>query len=336
MARWSTLTLVTGCMMLLSSICAAQDVREHTFRFSYGQALEHPMGQGAQKFAALVAQKSGGKMKISIFPNAVLGGDNQNLSGIRGGTIDMTTTVTGGLTSIEKEFMIFDFPFLFNNAQEAQAIADGPIGKRLLDKLPDKGIIGLAFWELGFRNVTNSRRPLNTVEDIQGLKLRVVQVPIYIDMFNSLGANAVPLAFPELYTALEQRAVDGQENPIGLIEATKFYEVQKYLTLTRHTYSAMPIMMSKKKWDTLTPAERKILADSANQAKVEERRINREAEGKSLEAIKKVMQVNELPPAELQKMRTKLQPVVDKYTQEVGESLVKQVHSELEAIRGRK
>lgn len=329
-------SLCIATAVLFSALpAAAQDVKNRTLKFSFGQPKAHPMGQGIQKFADLVAQKSGNKIKVSLYPNAVLGGDNQNISGARGGTIDMTTTVTGGLVTIVKEFSIFDFPFLFNNEQEAFDIADGPIGKKLLAKLPEQGLVGLGIWDLGFRNLTNGRRPVVKVEDIKGLKLRTVQVPIYLDVFNTLGANAVPLAFPELYSALEQRAVDGQENPLALIETNKFYEVQKYLTLTRHVYSGMPILMSKKIWDSLSETERKIIQESVTEATTEQRRISLTRNAQSLQELRKTMEVSEMPASELTIMRQKVQPVIEKYTKEVGEPLVREAYAELARIRAK-
>ena len=326
--------LVAASLFPLSA--QAQEIKERNLKFSYGQPKEHPMGVGIQKFADIVAQKTGGKIKITPYPNAVLGGDNQNISGARGGTIDFTTLVTGGLVGVVKDFMIFDFPFLFNNEREALALADGPVGRKLMAKLPDVGLVGLGIWDLGFRNLTNNRHPVTKIEDISGLKLRVVQVPIYLDVFRELGANPVPLAFPELYNALEQKAVDGQENPLGLIETNKFYEVQKHLTLSRHTYSGMAIVMSKKAWDTMSDTERKIIADAAREAGLEERKLSIENNARAVESLKKHMQVVELSPAEVQRMRQKVQPVIDKYAKEVGEGFVKEAYAELAKIRGGK
>ncbi|GEO16111.1 TRAP transporter substrate-binding protein [Microvirga aerophila] len=341
--RKSKIKLIAGfCAVAVTALLSAgndghaQDIKNRTLKFSFGQAKEHPMGMGAQRFSDLVSEKSGGKIKVNLFPNATLGGDNQNLSGARGGTVELTTMVTGALVPLVKEFMVFDFPFLFNNAQEAHALADGPIGKTLMDKLPEHGLVGLGIWDLGFRNLTNSKRPINKLEDIQGLKLRTLQIPIYIEVFNKLGANAVPLAFPELYTALEQKAVDGQENPVALIEATKFNEVQKYLTLTRHTYSGMPILMSKKVWDTFSADERRILEEAAFEAKAEQRKSSLAKDTESLETLKKTMQINELSADEVAKLRQIVQPVVEKYTTQVGDSFVNEVRSELNKIRERK
>jgi tripartite ATP-independent transporter DctP family solute receptor len=299
-------------------------------------AKDHPLGQGAQKFSDLVAQKSGGKIKVSIYANAVLGGDPQNLSALRGGTLDFTSMATGLLAGMDKQFMVFDFPFLFNNAQEAYAVSDGPVGTQLLDGLSKFGLVGLGIWDLGFRNMTNSKRPIAKVEDLQGLKLRVIAAPIYLDMFNTLGANPVPMTFGEVYGALESKAIDGQDNPVGVIESAKFAEVQKYMSLTRHIYTGMPLLMSKKTWDGMSATERRIITEAANEAKGEERRISQIKEAEAIDSLKKVMQVNEVSPAEVARLRQKVQPVVDKFSKEVGEPVMQQVNAELARLRAAK
>jgi tripartite ATP-independent transporter DctP family solute receptor len=232
--------------------------------------------------------------------------------------------------------MVFDFPFLFNNSQEAFAVADGPVGTRLMGKLSQHGLIGLGMWDLGFRNMTNSKHPIARVEDLQGLKVRVIGSPIYLDLFNALGANPLPMAFPEVYGALESKAVDGQENPLAVIETSKFNEVQKYLSLTRHVYTAMPVLMSKKTWDSMSATERKIIVESEQEARAEQRKISLREESKTLATLKKLMQVNEISPAEMQRLRQKVQPVVDKYTREVGEPVVREVNAELAKLRAAK
>jgi TRAP-type transport system periplasmic protein len=328
----------TGALALAATLPAAmaQDVKERNLKFAFSLAKDHPLGVGAQKFADLVAQKSGGKIKVTLFPNAVLGGDPQNLSAVRGGTLDFASMATGLLAGIDKQFMVFDFPFLFGSPQEAYALADGPVGTRLQAGLVDHGIVGLGIWDLGFRNMTNSKRPIARPEDLQGLKLRVIASPIYLDLFNTLGANPVPMTFGEVYGALESKAIDGQDNPVGVIESAKFAEVQKFLSLTRHVYTGMPVLMSKKTWDTMSEAERKIITESAVEAKLEERRIAQAKEAESINNLRKTMQVNEVSPAELARLRQKVQPVVDKFAKEVGEPLMTQVNAELARLRGGK
>ena len=196
-------------------------------------------------------------------------------SSLQGGTIEMSMMGTGLLTGMDKDFGIFDTPFLFDNAKEVDAVLDGPVGTKLIDKLPGKGLIGLSYWDHGFRILTNSKRPISKVEDIQGLKIRVQQIPVFIDMFSALGANPIPMPFPELYTALETGAVDGQENPFISVDTNKFYDVQKYASNTRHAYSPLLVLAGKKFWDQLSNDERTILLDAANEAKPYQREVSR-------------------------------------------------------------
>jgi len=179
-----------------------------------------------------------------------------------------TTTLVG----IVKEFGVFDFPFLLANEQEADALFDGPIGKRLLDRLPEHGLVGLAYWENGFRNVTNSKRTDHASGRSRRPEDRVMQNPVYLETFKTVGANPVPMAFGELFTALETKTVDAQENPYSIILGNKFNEVQKYLSITRHSYNAFIVLMSKNFWDKLSPAEKQIMQEAAAEARTYERR----------------------------------------------------------------
>lgn len=329
------LLMVAVCSMFVAAGAAQAQVREHTFRWTTANPVGHPIVSGGQKFADLVAQKSGGKMTVKLFPGGVLGGDVQVLSAVQGGTIDMTSMNSGILQGQVKEYAIVDFPFLFNDAKEADAVMDGPIGKMLADKLPEKGLVHLAYFDLGFRNVTDSRRPIKTADDIAGLKLRVIQSPIYIDTFSALGANPVPMAFTEVYTALEQKTIDGQENPFTVIEANKFNEVQKYLVGSRHIYNPQSMMISKKTWDRLNKDEQEILLAAAKEAQAFQRKTSRDAQDVALANLKKTMEYTELPPAEVDKIRAKLKPVIDKYSNTVGADFAKQVYTEIGKVRGK-
>jgi TRAP-type transport system periplasmic protein len=246
----------------------------------------------------------------------------------------MTVLNSGILAAQVKEFAIYDFPFLFSTPQEADAVVDGPFGKGLHAKLADRGIVGLGYWELGFRNVTNGRRAINKVEDLAGLKLRVIPNPINIDWVKALDANPTPLAFTELYAALETKAVDGQENPLSVILANKFAEVQKHLALTNHQYNPQSVIVSKKFWDTLSAAEKQIVQDAANEAGKYQRQVSRDLAATQLADLKKAgMQVTELPAAEQAKLREKMKPVIDKYASTVGENTVKDLMAELAKVR---
>jgi tripartite ATP-independent transporter DctP family solute receptor len=288
------------------------------------------------KFAEIVQERSGGQITVKRFPGGTLGGDVQTLSALQGGTVEMSTMNAGLLVGVVKDFVLVDLPFLFESPKEADAVMDGPVGKALADKLPEKGLIGLAYWELGFRQLTNSRRPVTTVDDIAGLKIRVVQSPIYVDLFNALGANAVAMPFTELYTALETGAVDGQENPAPSILTAKLNEVQKYLTLTQHTYNPQIVLVSKKFWDRLNGDEQKLLQEAAAEARAYQRAVSREQAGKAVETLKaEGMEVSVLSAEEMAKFREKAKPVADRYAAQVDPALVQQLHDEIAKVRGK-
>lgn len=320
--------------LVAASLVSGAHAQDRTIKFAFQNQKDHPQAQGAQKFADLVAAKSGGKIQVKLFPGGTLGGDLQTVSALQGGTVEMTVLNAGILSAQTKEFGIYDFPFLFATPQEADAVTDGPFGKKLLDKLKAKNLVGLAYWELGFRNVTNSKKPITKAEDLAGLKIRVIQSPIYIDMFNALGANAVPMPFPELYTAMEQKAVDGQENPVTTILSSKFNEVQKHLAITRHMYNPQAVIVSKKFWDGLSPAEQKWINDAMAEATTFQRGVSRVQSEVALDQLKKSgMQVTEFPAAELDKLRAKMKPVIEKHSEKVGADTVKEVYDTLAKLR---
>jgi len=313
---------------------AAQDIRERTLKLGLQNPKGHPVVTGAEKFAEIVAAKSGGRMKVNLFPGGALGSDAATVLAVQGGTVEMTILNSGILATQAKEFAIYDFPFLFANPREADAIVDGPFGKAMHAKLADKGIIGLGYWELGFRDLTNGRRPIQKVEDIAGLKLRVIPNPINIDWVKALDANPTPLAFPELYAALDQRAVDGQENPVSVILANRFAEVQKYLTLTHHQYNPQSVIVSRKVWDTMSAAERQVLQDAATEAGRYQRQLSRDQAASAIDQLRKAgMQVSELPAAEQAKLREKMKPVIDKHAATVGEATLRELMAELAKLR---
>jgi TRAP-type transport system periplasmic protein len=312
---------------------ATAHAQEKTFKLALQNPKGHPLEVGASKFAELVAAKTGGKIKINIFPGGTLGGDAPNVSAAQGGTLEFVLLNSGILASQVKDFEVYDFPFMFANAKEADTVVDGPFGQQLHAKLADKGLVGLAYFELGFRNLTNSKRPINVVDDIAGLKLRVIPNAINVDWVKALGANPTPLAFPELYAALEQKAVDGQENPLSVIVANKFNEVQKYLAITNHQYNPQSLIFSKKVWDGLSADEKKALQEAAVEAARYQRQVNRDKAAGDLDTLKKAgMQVTELSAAEQTKLRDKLKPVVEKHGAAIA-ATVAEMQAELAKLR---
>ena len=334
MKRLFIKTILAAAALAVAGGAMAQDIKDRTLKVGLQNPKGHPLVTGAEKFAEIVTAKSGGKIKVNLFPGGVLGGDAQTVSAVQGGTVEMTILNSGILASQVKDFAIYDFPFLFANAKEADTVVDGPFGQKLHAKLAEKNIVGLAYWELGFRQLTNSKRAINKVEDIEGLKLRVIPNPINIDWVKALGANPTPLAFPELYAAMEQKAVDGQENPVSVILANKFAEVQKYMALTNHQYNPQSVIISKKVWDTFSAAEKKIIQDAAIEAGKYQRQVSRDLAASQLADLKKAgMQVTELPAAEVAKLRDKMKPVIDKHSASVGEATVKEIQAELAKLR---
>jgi tripartite ATP-independent transporter DctP family solute receptor len=324
-------TVIAATALAAMGMAQAQT---RTIKFANQNAAGHPIVQGMEKFAQIVEAKSGGKMKVNVFPGGALGSDQANVSALQGGTLEMASMNSGIFASIVKDFAIYDFPFLFGNAKEADAVVDGPFGTGLHKKLEEKGLVGLTYYELGFRQLTNSKRPVAKVEDIAGLKLRVIPNPINVDWVTALGANPTPLPFPELYAALEQKAVDGQENPVATIRGAKLYEVQKFMTLTNHQYNPQSVVISKRFWDSLSADERKVLQDAAVESAKYEREQSRSQAASILEELKKNgMQVTELPAAEVAKLREKMKPVIAKHSASVGEATVSAVMAELDKIR---
>jgi tripartite ATP-independent transporter DctP family solute receptor len=320
--------------LLLGSAAGAQDIKERTIRFGHLNNTDHPTSFGVRKFAELVAAKSGGKLQVKEFPSSQLGNELQMQSALQGGVQEMMAPAPTSLAGIVKEFGLLDFPFIVSNYKQADALVDGPLGQALLAKLPEKGLVGLGYFDLGFRNVTNSKRPITKIEDFEGIKLRVIPNPVFLETFRAFKANPVPMPFAELYPALETHAVDGQENPYSVILSNKFYEVQKFLSQTNHVYAPLVILAGKKFWDQLSPAEQKILQDSANEAHEYQRKVSREAAGKALAELKaKGMQVNELAPAELARLQQAVRPVHDKFAAEYDPAVVKIFRSELERVQ---
>ena len=311
----------------------AQDIQERTIKFGHLNNLDHPTSLGVRKFAEIVAAKSGGKIKVQEFAASQLGNELQQQSALQGGVQEMLVASTTSLNGIVKEFGLLDFPFLFANAKQADALVDGPLGKMLSAKLPEKGVIVLGFFDLGFRNVTNSKRPIMKGSDLEGLKLRVIPNPVFLETFKTFKANPIPMPFAELYGALESKAVDGQENPFAVIASSKFYEVQKYVSGTNHVYATNPIQISKRFWDKLSPAEQKILTDAAIEAQNWQRVVSREVSAKALgELTGKGMVYNDLPPAELAKMRAEVRPVYDKFSAAYDPAVVNLFKTELERV----
>jgi tripartite ATP-independent transporter DctP family solute receptor len=321
-------------LALAASAAAAQDIQDRVIKFGHLNNADHPVSFGVKRFGELVAAKSGGKLKVQEFPSSQLGNELQQQAALQGGTQEMSAPATTSLAGIVKEFGLVDFPFSVANHAQADALLDGPFGQALIAKLPEKGLIALGYWDLGFRNVTNSKRPITRGEDLDGLKLRVIPNPVFLDTFKAFKANPVPMPFAELYPALESKAVDGQENPYAVILSNKFYEVQKFVSATNHVYAANILLVSKRFWDKLTPAEQKMMNEAANEARAYQRQASRAAAQKAVAELQaKGMQYNEIAPAEHKRMVDVAKSVTDRLAAGYDAATVKLYNDELARIR---
>jgi tripartite ATP-independent transporter DctP family solute receptor len=250
-----------GAGLFYSGQSGAQTV----LKINIALAQNSHYGVAIDTFAREVERRTNGRYKIQTFYSAALGAERESVEGVQLGTLDLTLTSTGPLPNFVPEIAILDIPFLFRDYAHARAVLDGPIGQEFLGKFPAKGIVGLAWAENGFRHMTNSKRPVNAPEDLKGLKMRTMENPIHIEAYRQFGILPTPMAFTEVFTALQQGTVDGQENPLSVITAAKLDQVQKYLSLTGHVYSPAVFLMNKAQWDKLTDADKQAFVDAAKE-----------------------------------------------------------------------
>ncbi len=305
---------------------SAQEVR-----MGYVPIESHPVGQGINRFAELVKAKTNGRITVNTYCCGKIGNEPQLQTMLQGGTLQLMVGPTPNLVGSIKEFGIFDLPFFFANFKEVDAIMDGPVGAHLFQKMEGIGLIGLAYWDNGFRHMTNSKRKITKTEDIEGLKIRVIPNPVFINTFRALKANPVPMPYPELYNALESKAVDAQETPVGLIQSSKFYEVTKYMTMTGHAYTAFFVAASKKWFDTLSPADQQAVREAARESAPYQRALSRDAAERITRELRDQggMDVVTLPPAEMAKLREMVKPVVAQFSEVIGADLIKQAREDM-------
>jgi TRAP-type transport system periplasmic protein len=283
-----------------------------------------------EKFKKIVEEKTNGRYKVEVYHSAQLGDDVKGTEAVRAGTLEMCYTSTAPLVGFAKEMAIFDIPFLFTSEKVADAVLDGAIGQKLSNLMAEKGMVLLGWGENGFRNVTNSVKEVKTPADLKGLKIRTMDNAIHLSAWKLMGANPTPMSFAEVFTALQQHAIDGQENPVPLIYSSKFYEVNKYLTLTGHVYSPMPLFYSKQLFDKLPKEDQTIIMEAARETNLYERKINREALVKNLEDMKKAGTiVTELTPEQKKTFQDLTAPVWKQVEEKVGADLIKDLKDEI-------
>lgn len=261
--RVATSLVAVAVLAVLPVVPAAA---QETMKMNISISQNSHYGVAVDAFAREIEKRSNGRYKVQNFYSGALGAERESIEAVQLGTLDLTMTSTGPVPNFVPEVAILDIPFLFKDYPHARATLDGPIGQDMLTKFPGKGIQALAWGENGFRHMTNNKRPVNAPDDLKGLKMRTMENPVHMQAYKAFGIIPTPMAFTEVFTALQQGTVDGQENPLSVISAAKFDQVQKYMTLTGHVYSPALILMNKGKWDKLSAADKAIFVESAKEA----------------------------------------------------------------------
>lgn len=299
-------TLAVGATLMASPAWAQQ-----VLRLAHNAAPGNPKAEASLKFAELVAQKTEGRVKVEVGGSAQYGDDVEALTSMRLGTLAFSANSQGSTSGVVPQFAVLGLPFLFQELPQAWKVLDGPVGEQLGEYSGQKGLVLLALWDNGIRQVSNNVRPIQKPEDLAGIKVRTPPDPITVDIFQALGANPTPLPFSELYIALQQGVVDGQENPLMNIYSSKLHEVQKFISLTGHKYESTPLFASAVVFNTLPKADQQAVRDAAAEAGKLNRELSRKADSelraKMEEAGVKFNEVDAAPFA------AKVQPVYDKW-----------------------
>jgi len=281
--------LVLGFAVALIVFCIgpAQAQYKAAMRLASALPMDHPYMVGAQKFADLIKERTNGRIEIKLYPSNQLGkGEREMTEGIQQGAIDLLVTSTGPLGGFSPSINILDFPFLFRDFNHVDLVMDGPIGRKLLDDFEKVNIKALSFWENGFRHLTNSKLEVKKVADAKGLKIRTMENKVHLSAWKDAGLNPTPMAWGEVYTALQQKVIDGQENPIAVFYSSKFWDAgQKYFSLTAHVYSPSPFLMSKKTYDSMPKEDQELFVKTSYETGKFQRKINRDAEEAKLKEM---------------------------------------------------
>lgn len=323
----------TAMAVAMLFLAGAAFAATKTIRLSHITAKDSPWDKGAHRFADLVAKKSNGRIEVKVFPQSQLANGSQKaeLEMLQSGVIDMTWDSPIILALfLDKRFDVFNLPWLYPSMDVANRVADGPMGALAMKWLEEKGIVGLGIGVNGYRELTNSKRPITSPDDMKGIKFRVAGSKLYLETFKLLGANAVTMSFGEVFTSMQQGVIDGQENPTAIIDSSKLYEVQKYLTMWHYSFDPLVLCMNKKLFDSFSPADRQAIRAAAMEAVAYERLVSAEEETRLPEVLrKKGMQVDTLTPAQIAVFRDRVKPVYAMVEEYVGATNMKLMRDEV-------
>ena len=324
-SKLNTLLAVTASIYLgFATPALAQNPTVIKLGWTTSDGAQDPYAVGARAFQSAVERETRGSVQVQLFPNRQLGDERQMLEGMRFGTVDAGIITNAVIAQIEPAFSVNDLPFLFANEAQAHTVLDGAVGAELAKRLSTKGIVALGYMEGGFRNMINNKRPVNAPGDVAGVKYRVMQNPVFIDMFNSMGGSAIPMAWGETFTAVQQGTIDGLEIPLAVIDANKYFEVTKFLSLTNHTYSMIGLVISKRSLDKLTPEQRTAVTNAAKSATAIQRQVSlADAKATIGKLEKNGMKINAV--ADVGAFRKSVGPVYEKFRKSDAGPLLEQV-----------
>lgn len=306
-------------------------------KIGHAMPESHPQAMAMNKFAELVGTHTKGNVKVQAYHSGVLGSDEKQLQAVQTGTQEFYIGTLAPLSTRVKEVQIWDLPFMFQNEREVYAVLEGASAKKIFEKIAPSGLVGLTWTGMGFRNLSNSKHPVTRLEDVSGLKVRVMTNPVALETWKTIGANAVPMAFAEVFPALEIKALDGQENPLVHMYANKMQEVQKYISVTNHVYTPSALVASKRFWDSLSPADQAGIQKAAVEAGLLQRKLLEEGNIDVINKFKAAsVTVSTLSPAELARIQEKVKPVVAKFAPLIGEDFVKGFYAEIDKARAAK
>jgi tripartite ATP-independent transporter DctP family solute receptor len=313
---------------------AAKAAPAKIIKISNGLNEQHPVLLAGKEFEKYIEEKLPGKYDVQVYANAQLGDDVRATEAVRMGTLEMVVTTASPITGLVPEFNVFDLPFIITSEKGADAIFDGPVGAKLSALLEPKGLKNLAYMENGFRQLTNSVREVKNPEDLKGMKVRTMQNPIHLAAWRALGANPTPMPFSEVFTAMQQKTIDGQENPIPTIYLQKFYEVQKFTTLSGHIYSPFIMLINKKLFDSFPAEDQKVFLEAAAMASKFERAANRKMNSDFVGELRKQgMTVTVLTPEQIKVFQDATKPVYDEWIPKIGKELVAEFQAAVAAAK---
>lgn len=326
--------VLTACSQDSEKKSGSAETGEKVMKLAVATAEDRSLTKGLVKFGELVEEKTNGSIKVEVYPNNQLGGDREVFESMQMGSIEASSMSTGVIAQFLDSYNAFDLPFLFPDREIAYKVLDGEFGKKMLAELDSQNIVGVNYFENGYRHLTNDVREIKSPEDLNGLKIRTLESEIHIDIWKTLGANPTPMAYSELFSGLQQGVVEGQENPIGNVVSNKFFEVQDYITMTGHVYNASPLLFGKDFWMSLSEEEQTAIQEAADEARDYQRELNYQEDMDGIKMLEEEgITITELDDEQKEAFFNASKPVYEKYSSVIGEDIVNELLDEIKKYK---